>query len=34
MGSSKYNDAIIELHVKHLEKYLYDANKIECSNIA
>ena len=32
MGSSKYNDAIIELHVKHLEKYLYDANKIECSN--
>jgi len=32
MENPKYNLAIIELHVKHLEKYLYDAHKIECSN--
>lgn len=32
MESVKYNLAIIESHVKHLEKYLYDADKIECSN--
>ena len=32
MENPKYNLAIIELHVKHLEKYLYDADKIECSN--
>ena len=32
MENPKYNLAIIELHVKHLEKYLYDADKIESSN--
>jgi len=32
MESAKYNLGIIELHVKHLEKYLYSAEKIECSN--
>lgn len=32
MENPNYNLAIIESHVKHLEKYLYDADKIECSN--
>jgi hypothetical protein len=32
MESAKYNLGIIELHVNHLEKYLYSAEKIECSN--
>jgi len=33
MEGTTYNRKIVEIYVKHLEKYLLDADKIECPNI-